>query len=126
SWPWWGSWPSRLRSSRLLSKPYRLRLRNLPHRTIQGAAMSVEERLDRLEQRLQVMETLMRDVLRARAPLEATPAPGVAPPHPAEGSCSNRGQTRARPWNAGHTASRPRQNRAARGHPPPEGQLSSL
>src|SRR5262249_37691701 len=32
--------------------------------------------------RLQVMETLMRDVLRARAPLEATPAPGVAPPQP--------------------------------------------
>jgi len=46
--------------------------------------MSVEERLDRLEQRLQVLETLMRDVVRTRgtAPLEATPAPGVTSPQP--------------------------------------------
>jgi len=44
--------------------------------------MSVEERLDRLEQRLQVLETLMRDVVRARgtAPLETT-APGIRAPH---------------------------------------------
>jgi uncharacterized membrane protein len=37
--------------------------------------MSVEERLDRLEQRLEVLETLMRDVLRTRSA-----APGSSPP----------------------------------------------
>jgi uncharacterized membrane protein len=45
--------------------------------------MSVEERLDRLEQRLQVLETLMRDVVRARGtpPLDAT-ARGITAPQP--------------------------------------------
>src|SRR5690242_16344276 len=41
--------------------------------------MSVEERLDRLEQRLEVLETLMRDALRARGPVAA----GVQPPRAA-------------------------------------------
>ena len=46
--------------------------------------MSVEERLDRLEQRLEVLETLMRDVLSARGPVAASAQPPRAapPPHP--------------------------------------------
>ncbi len=39
--------------------------------------MSVEERLDRLEQRLEVVEALMRDVLRGRSPIVEGPAPGL-------------------------------------------------
>jgi len=44
--------------------------------------MSAEERLDRLEQRLEVLETLMRDVLRARG-APAPPASATAPASPA-------------------------------------------
>ena len=45
--------------------------------------MGTEERLDRLEQRLEVLETLMREALRTRGAPPA-PAPRAAPPPPAE------------------------------------------
>jgi uncharacterized membrane protein len=46
--------------------------------------MSAEERLDRLEQRLEVLETLMRDVLRARgAPAPSASGAATEPPAPA-------------------------------------------
>ena len=56
--------------------------------------MSAEERLDRLEQRLEVLETLMRDVLRARGAPSA-PAPGAAAERsaPAAAVSSEPGQT---------------------------------
>ena len=48
--------------------------------------MSVEERLDRLEQRLEVLETLMRDVLQARSAAAAPPPARPAGPPPVQPS----------------------------------------
>jgi len=48
--------------------------------------MSVEERLDRLEQRLEVLETLMRDVLQARSAAPAPPPARPAGPPPVQPS----------------------------------------